>query len=86
METSAPRRSSVSSLWLAFIIIIVTVTLVSALAGWLAIERQKAMRISCLNNLKCIGCSFNMYSSDWDDTYPPLYGKGQRAPKGKTWA
>ena len=85
MQTSAPRRSSVSSLWLAFVIIIVTVALVSALAGWLAIERQKATRTCCLNNLKQVGCWINMYSSDWDDHYPPLRTKAQHAPVGKAW-
>ncbi len=55
------------------------------LQQWFVAKRQEAMRTSCLCNLKCIGTSINMYMSDWDQCYPLLRSRSQRAPKGLGW-
>ena len=38
----------------------------------LARAREKARAVACLSNLKQMGVAFEMYCSDYDETYPPV--------------
>lgn len=67
------------------VLAVTAVVVLSVLWHWVVLKRHEAQRVLCLNNLKCIGTSLNIYRSDWDDCFPPLHTLSQRAPKGKAW-
>lgn len=50
------------------IIAIIGLILIPALAR----AREKARAVACLSNLKQMGVAFEMYCSDYDETYPPV--------------
>ncbi len=58
--------------------LLVVIAIIAILAAILfpvfAQAREKARQTSCLSNMKQLGNSIMMYSSDYDDTYPLAFG------------
>jgi len=53
-----------------FVIIVILALLVATLVPAVALSKRKAQRIKCTNNLKHIGLSFRLLSTDHGDKYP----------------
>lgn len=57
--------------------LLVVIAIVAILAAILfpvfAKAREKARAISCASNMKQMGLAFEMYVSDYDEVYPPVY-------------
>jgi len=58
--------------------LLVVIAIISILAGLLlpvlANARERARRVKCINNLKQLGYSLQMYSDDWGEGYPTTVG------------
>ncbi|MGQ9732208.1 MAG: DUF1559 family PulG-like putative transporter [Candidatus Zipacnadales bacterium] len=69
--------------------LLVVIAIIAILAAILfpvfARAREKARQVTCVSNLKQMGLSFFMYSSDYDEKYPPNpYWKERLQPYIKT--
>jgi prepilin-type N-terminal cleavage/methylation domain-containing protein/prepilin-type processing-associated H-X9-DG protein len=57
--------------------VIVTVAVIGILAAILlpvfASARERGRQSRCATNLRQIGAAFDLYTEDWDGTFPPLY-------------
>jgi prepilin-type N-terminal cleavage/methylation domain-containing protein/prepilin-type processing-associated H-X9-DG protein len=57
--------------------LLVVIAIIAILAAILfpvfAKAREKARQTTCCSNMRQVGTSYLMYSSDWDDTYPITY-------------
>ena len=60
--------------------LLVVIAIIAILAAILfpvfARAREKARQTSCLSNMKQLGLSMQMYTSDYDGTYPAVYNDG----------
>ncbi len=70
MKLMRPKRRSGFSLIDLFILIAILAILAAMLLPALARAKQKAQRISCINNLKQIGIAYRLWEGDHNDLLP----------------
>ena len=75
--------------WFTLIELLVVIAIIAILAAILfpvfARARAKAQQTACLNNVHQIALSFQMYLSDYDQTYPGWNGPGSFYTEPNYW-
>jgi len=72
-KKSSSRTDGFTLVELLVVIAIISL-LASMLLPTLGTARERAKRVKCMNNLRQIHNAVLMYSADWDDFVPPIYG------------
>ena len=83
IETSNRPRRGFTLIELLVVIAIIAI-LAAILFPVFAQARAKARGIACLSNVKQVGSAFQMYTQDYDETCPSMWGgSGTCQPSGQ---
>ena len=82
MRAVCARRPGFTLIELLVVIAIIAI-LAAILFPVFAVAREKARQTKCLNNMKQIGTGVQMYSEEWNGTFPP--NRFQRKPAVRVW-
>jgi type II secretory pathway pseudopilin PulG len=82
---ASTRQTKAFTLIELFVIVVILALLVATLVPAVAASKRKAQRIKCTNNLKHIGLSFRLFSTDHGDKFPETTSTNKSGVREYLW-
>ena len=82
---TSTRQTGAFTLIELFVILVILALLFATLVPAVALSKRKAQRIKCTNNLKQIGTSFRLFSTDHGDKYPETTSTNKSGAREYLW-
>ena len=82
---TSTRQTGAFTLIELFVILVILALLFATLVPAVALSKRKAQRIKCTNNLKQIGLSFRLFSTDHRDKFPETTSTNRSGAREYLW-
>jgi type II secretory pathway pseudopilin PulG len=84
-DCASTRQTRAFTLIELLVIIVILALLFATLVPAVALSKRKAQRIKCTNNLKQIGTSFRLFSTDHGDKFPNTVSTNKSGAREYLW-